>query len=588
MSKAPFFSVCIPATNRAKTIRDTLESVANQSFKSYEVIITTRYCTDNTAAVINEFFSSELYRSNPFDYRYIEIKKDLAGTDDWNDPLLYAGGVYVAMLEGDDKFAINRLANAAEYLSNNTNCGILASGNQERQRGRRGRFSGPEYSKYIYKLIEVPPPSETIFRRLSRELKPYTFNTCEYSYAPEIDLYIRIANDGYDAYHDVDQTVFRDRSTSFLKGVGWKYFKDHFCILRKYKNNNTLVAFMMTTARLEWRMFKAFIKEASVKTELFRHLAVVKLIFPKLAKRSKSSGACPGCGGEIFLEYADQNDINFKMTADAFLWSKCENCDSLSIGPADKLNNLAKYYKNYAPHKTPLRKYKKNEMPYAFTRETIAEKFGPSGGVNIIDLGCGAGVTLYNLRKDFPNSKLFGLDVNIENAAHQLAESNVTLISGMLDAVNLKTKFDVIISSQFLEHLADPNEYKSFIENHANSEAIIILDVPNIESRSSKLFRDKWVHLDTPRHQWLPTRKGLSLLFGNYQNPEFQTFGSYMAYVSSLKLSMKLDIYSNSVFNNIITRLLQIFFLLIPNAWKDDKLIMSALYLRKARLEKAV
>ncbi|GAG06611.1 unnamed protein product, partial [marine sediment metagenome] len=101
---SPFFSVCIPLHNREKTVFSTLESVARQTFRDFDVKVVGYGSTDATRSEAENFFQSEIYNNNPFDYELVYIDKQLQGVEDWNEPVRLAGGKYVAMLEGDDQF----------------------------------------------------------------------------------------------------------------------------------------------------------------------------------------------------------------------------------------------------------------------------------------------------------------------------------------------------------------------------------------------------------------------------------------------------------------------------------------------------
>ena len=51
----PFFSVIIPAHNSEKYIRKGLDSIREQTFKDYELIVVCDNCSDNTAEVAREY-----------------------------------------------------------------------------------------------------------------------------------------------------------------------------------------------------------------------------------------------------------------------------------------------------------------------------------------------------------------------------------------------------------------------------------------------------------------------------------------------------------------------------------------------------
>ena len=61
------FSIIIPTFNSSKYIKNTLESVINQTYKNYEIIIVDDGSIDNTKNVIYEFFKS----ANNIKYRLI-------------------------------------------------------------------------------------------------------------------------------------------------------------------------------------------------------------------------------------------------------------------------------------------------------------------------------------------------------------------------------------------------------------------------------------------------------------------------------------------------------------------------------------
>src|SRR5690554_6195096 len=54
-SKSPFFSIVIPTYNRAEIIGETIQSVINQSFSDFELLIVDDGGTDETDKVVATF-----------------------------------------------------------------------------------------------------------------------------------------------------------------------------------------------------------------------------------------------------------------------------------------------------------------------------------------------------------------------------------------------------------------------------------------------------------------------------------------------------------------------------------------------------
>ena len=61
-SDTPYFSIVIPAYNRAHLISKTLDSVLNQSYENFEVIIVDDGSTDNTEEVVKPYLADQRFR----------------------------------------------------------------------------------------------------------------------------------------------------------------------------------------------------------------------------------------------------------------------------------------------------------------------------------------------------------------------------------------------------------------------------------------------------------------------------------------------------------------------------------------------
>ena len=228
----PFFSVCLPVTNRGTTIFTALTSVGRQSCRDFELIVVDCGSTDNSRSEIERYFDSDEYSNNRFPYRYERRDYTPKTVEDWNEPVVLARGRYIAMLEGDDQFLSQHLKAAYEILSSNPTVGIYATGNQIKRRGEQGLLPARDAALFIYRQTEVPPPSEAIFIRTDHNGEPFLYNDQEYEYAPEVDLYIRIALAGYRAFFASTQYTLRDISPK--NRTTWHYFHDSFVIAQKY------------------------------------------------------------------------------------------------------------------------------------------------------------------------------------------------------------------------------------------------------------------------------------------------------------------------------------------------------------------
>jgi glycosyltransferase involved in cell wall biosynthesis len=108
MSEYPFFSVVIPTYNRAAFIEATLQSVLNQTYPHYEIIIVDNCSTDNTEELLQKHIQADQIRFIKHDRNYERARSRNTG-------MSVARGDYVTLLDSDDFMYPNNLAHAADY-----------------------------------------------------------------------------------------------------------------------------------------------------------------------------------------------------------------------------------------------------------------------------------------------------------------------------------------------------------------------------------------------------------------------------------------------------------------------------------------
>lgn len=117
----------------------------------------------------------------------------------------------------------------------------------------------------------------------------------------------------------------------------------------------------------------------------------------------------------------------------------------------------------------------------------------------ILDVGCGGGEFLLALR-DYGYCNLWGVDIS-DYAAEPLARAGIRFHAGDLSSAHLPLhSFDLIRMEHVLEHLSDPLETLRLCHSLLRPGGMIVLNVPNIDSLSFRLFGKSFAHLDLPRH----------------------------------------------------------------------------------------
>ncbi|MHC5828034.1 MAG: glycosyltransferase family 2 protein, partial [Nostoc sp.] len=114
----PKISVIIPAYNSEKTINYTIESVLNQTFTDFELIVINDGSQDSTLEVITQIQDS---RIKVFSY------PNAGGNVSRNRGLYRAGGEFVSFLDADDLWTPDKLQSQLKALQENVTAKIAYS-----------------------------------------------------------------------------------------------------------------------------------------------------------------------------------------------------------------------------------------------------------------------------------------------------------------------------------------------------------------------------------------------------------------------------------------------------------------------------
>ena len=116
-----------------------------------------------------------------------------------------------------------------------------------------------------------------------------------------------------------------------------------------------------------------------------------------------------------------------------------------------------------------------------------------------MDVGCGRGFLL----KAFQSRgwEVFGTELSDQAAAYASQVLHLSVRAGTLEELNLPADhFDAVVMWHVLEHLADPRPTLAEVNRVLKPGGVFLVGVPNFGGWEARLCRDKWFHLDVPRH----------------------------------------------------------------------------------------
>lgn len=97
----PFFSVIIPTYNRASFIKKAIQSVIDQTFTDFELIVIDDASTDNTGEIVQSFSDSRII--------YVRNETNFERCISRNKGITLAKGNYICFLDSDDYHLPNHL-----------------------------------------------------------------------------------------------------------------------------------------------------------------------------------------------------------------------------------------------------------------------------------------------------------------------------------------------------------------------------------------------------------------------------------------------------------------------------------------------
>lgn len=120
---APLVSIVMSAYNEAAFISETIDSLLQQSYKNFELIIVDDASTDNTADVIRKYENNRIILLRNKENKRLAFNLNLG--------IQKAHGKYIARMDADDICMPDRLVKQVNYLEQHPEIAIVGGAAQE-------------------------------------------------------------------------------------------------------------------------------------------------------------------------------------------------------------------------------------------------------------------------------------------------------------------------------------------------------------------------------------------------------------------------------------------------------------------------
>lgn len=199
MMNKPMVSIIMGIYNCGNMLRESIESILNQSYGNWELIMCDDCSKDNTLKIAKEY--EEKY---PDKIKVIENKENLTLGPTLNRCLKIANGKYIARQDGDDLSLATRLEEEIAFLENNPEFDLVGTNmisfDEHGEKGYHIMKEIPVKDDYLKKGVTFAHATIVMKTRVMKSLGGY----CEDWYAKQAEdyeLWSRFFEEGYRGYN---------------------------------------------------------------------------------------------------------------------------------------------------------------------------------------------------------------------------------------------------------------------------------------------------------------------------------------------------------------------------------------------------
>lgn len=234
--KKGLVSIITPCYNAENTLKYTIESVVNQSYTNWELLIVDDCSSDGTSRIV------EVYKHEDNRIKYFKTNKASGSpSEPRNIGLQNACGEFIAFLDSDDIWLPRKLEEQIAFMAERDCAFVYSNYEKITWDGKRNNrvLTMREISTYCNTLRCCEIPCLTVLLKAEIVKERYFEKIGKEDYV----FWLSILRDGYIAYntgkvHALYRESFQSRSCNKIKMI-----KEQWYVLRKVERQPFIVAF---------------------------------------------------------------------------------------------------------------------------------------------------------------------------------------------------------------------------------------------------------------------------------------------------------------------------------------------------------
>lgn len=236
------------------------------------------------------------------------------------------------------------------------------------------------------------------------------------------------------------------------------------------------------------------------------------------------------------------------VTGDSFELVRCRACGLALTMPRPAGPEMAKYYPAVYYAQTGGKRFPAvveliQNLLYGRRVRRIERLTGGRKG-RVLDVGCGPGFLLKRFQEH--RWEVQGTELSEHSAAHARETLGLPIHTGDLGSAHFPdAHFDAVVLWHVLEHVPCPQSTIAEVARILRPGGVFLAGVPNFGSWEARVAKDKWFHLDVPRHlnhftvpvlARLLTNSGLTVRSDSFFAPEYDCFSFVQSALNRLGL----------------------------------------------------
>jgi SAM-dependent methyltransferase len=210
----------------------------------------------------------------------------------------------------------------------------------------------------------------------------------------------------------------------------------------------------------------------------------------------RAARPCPACRS---------NDAERVGEKDKFPLTRCRACGTLYVAELPDASEVEDYDSYYGEENLAVPEFINRRLD-----EIIAGFGSYRRGGRLLDVGCGAGTIMQVARR--AGWEAAGVEVSATAAEHNRAEGFEVFNGELAEARYSEGRFDVVVLSEVLEHVAEPRELLREVLRVMRPGGLLWATTPNGRGFSARALGLKWSAVSPPEHLHLFSRGAIESL----------------------------------------------------------------------------